>query len=396
MRYKVAIAIVTTIALAALLSGMLASFNFATHSGGWPGKIDREAMPEISPRSGLISIDYLKDATKDAGPGRLSSNWLDFIARGQSDNMTGQAGQDRQAEYLGLNYTPAGGAQYSLADLYYTGESYEGKRVYVAAADPGTSRVPDLIYLEEGGNLTRYTMADKPPVYAYTPYGAYNTNETVWFGLANDAGGSMELMNAAPYEIQKREGDRWVTVFTPVAAQVIVPMENGTFREWQWNQMLDDGTRAPFGEYRVVIADRYTTGFNISPDTPSVERSQQDFTRESVEERFISPPQAGALTTAYPPAPYSEQLRKDIVSEMLFKAWAQKLDPGSLETAINATGLLDDPDMLPCLAVRATYEGRPAWIVAFTYGGREATLSHVRYFVVGDDGGVIAGGPISV
>ncbi|WP_424358585.1 hypothetical protein [Methanocella sp. MCL-LM] len=385
MRYIVIIAI----ALTAVLAITLASFHFTPPSLDWTGDPGQRSVPTISPKVCLISVDYLKNATKESGPGRLSSNWRDFIARGQTD-VTGQAA------YLGFNYTASAGAPYTTGEFYYTGESFDGRRVYVSAADPRKARVPEAIYLQAGGNFTRYAIADRPPVYAYTLCGAYNTNETVGFGLANDAGGSMELRNAAPYEIQRKEGTNWVTVFAPVAAQVIVPMENGTFREWQWNQRLDDGSLAPFGEYRAVIADRYVTSFSISADTPSVERTQQDFTRESAEDRFVSPPQAGSLTTAYPPAPYSEQLRRDIASEMMFKAWAHKLDPASLRAAINATGMQDDETMLPCLAVRATYEGRPAWIVVFTYGGREVMLSHVRYFVVGDDGTIVAAGPISV
>ena len=391
MRYKVAIAITIAIALTAVLAITLASFHYAPPSLEWTGDLGQRSMPTISPKAGLISVDYLKSATKDPGPGRLSSNWRDFVfvARGQAD-------MSEQAEYLGFNYTPAAGAPYTAGEFYYTGEASGGKRVYVSAADPRKARVPEAIYLQDGGNYTRYAIADRPPVYAYTLCGAYNTNETVGFGLANDAGGSMELGNAAPYEIQRKVGGNWVTVFAPVAAQVIVPMENGTFREWKWNQRLDDGSLAPFGEHRAVIADRYVTSFSISADTPSVERTQQDFTRESAEDMFVSPPQAGSLTTAYSPAPYTEQLRRDIASEMLFKAWAHKLDPASLRTAINATGMQDDETMLPCLAVRATYEGKPAWIIVFTYGGREVMLSHVRYFVVGDDGTVVAAGPISV
>jgi hypothetical protein len=380
-----------SIVLLVVLAFTTASFHFTPADLKWPGGHDL-SVPGPARSDGLISIDYMKNATKDPGTGRLSSNWLDFTARGETD-MTGRAA------YLGFNYTPSAGTPYSGGELYYTGESSGGKRIYVSPADERKSRVPDAIYLSDGaggGNYTRYVITGKPPVYAYTPYRAYNTNETVAFGLADDSGGSIELKNAAPYEIQRKEAAGWVTVFSPVAAQVIVPMENGTFREWRWDQRLGDGTLAPFGDYRVVIADTYVTSFSISADKPSVERSQADYTRESAEAAFTSPPQADGFLASYRSAPYTMELQDDLVSEMLFKAWARKLDPGQLEAAVNATGLRGTADYLPFLAVRGSYEGKPAWLIDFAYEGHEAALSRVRYFVVGDDAKVIAGGPISV
>ena len=386
MRHIIAVTLVLTI----LLALAVASFHFNGPQFNWPVKSDYQKPGHALVSTGwLISIDYLKNATRDPGPGRLSSNWYDINTRGQPDGAS-------QAEYLGFNYTSAITATALPGDLYYTGESHNGKRIYVSPSDPRKSRVPDVIYLADGGNYTRYALVNKPPVYAYTLCGAYNTNETVAFGIANDAGGQIELINAAPYEIQRKGDAGWVTVFSPLAAQVIVPMDNGTFREWHWDQKLDDGTLAPFGDYRAVLAGEYITTFRIAADTPAVERSDAVFSRESAEELFLSPPQARPIELAYRSASYTEKLSSDLISEMLFKSWARKLDPDQLKAAINATGMQDNAEMLPCLAVRAKYQGTPAWIITFVYGGDDAALSRVRYFVVGDDAKVVAGGPISV
>ncbi len=386
MRRTIAVTLVLTI----LLALTAASFHFNGPQFNWPvGSDYKKPVPVTVSSGGLISIDYLKNATRDPGPGQLSSNWYDFNARGQSGG-TGPAG------FLGFNYTPDITVTAIPEDLYYTGESHYGKRIYVSPDDPRKSRVPDVIYLADGGNYTRYSIADKPPIYAYTLCGAYNTNETVAFGVANDAGGPFQLMNAAPYEIQRKGDSGWVTVFSPMAAQVIVPMDNGTFREWHWDQKTDDGTLAPFGDYRVVIADDFITTFRISGDTPAVMQSDAVFSSAGAEEAFSSPPQASPIEIAYKPAPYSAELRGDLISEMLFKSWARKTDPGQLKAAINATGMQDNAEMLPCLAVRAKYEGKPAWIITFVYGGEDVVLSRIRYFVVGDDAKVVARGPIGV
>lgn len=376
MRHVVAIAI----ALVLVLASATGSFHFGTADHRWPVTSERGLfIPAISKAGGLISIDYLKNTTREPGPGRLSSNWYDLQKGGQT-NVTGQA------EYLGFKYAPTGTVS-ATGELYYTGEASGGRRIYVSPDDRKKSRLPEAIYLSDNGTFARYSLVDKPPIYAYTPCGAYNVNETVSFGLSDDEAGPVELRNAAPYVIQRKEPGGWTTVFRPVAAQVIVPMDNGTFREWQWDQKLDDGSPAPYGDYRAVIADDYAVEFSLSPASPVVEKSEVDFDAPAAKAVYASPAPAVALADAYKVAAAGSEARDDLISLMQFKALAKKLSPAGLKAAIGATR---EGTALPCMAVYAQYDGRPAWIIVVTAPGEKGP-AYVNYYVV-SEGSVLSSG----
>ena len=248
--------------------------------------------------------------------------------------------------YERINATPPEGS------FYYTGEQYDGRRIYVAASDKKPDNVPDHIFLRDGDHYAAYAISGKPAVYAYVPCGAFNTNETVRPGVANAGPVSVDLPNAAPYEIRRNESGTWRTIYSPVAAQVITRLADGRRLTWQWDQRLDDGSLAPFGDYEVVIAGKYVAPFRLAGDTPVVEAYDAGVDRAGVDVLAASSPALEAFRMAYPDP--SASAKEDVVSIMQYKAWALGLDPESLRKAIVAAG-----DGLPCIAVHASYEGRP-------------------------------------
>jgi hypothetical protein len=330
---------------------------------------------------GLTSVDYLGKVRDLSGTGRLSSMFPETWLAGRSSG----APEDR-AEYLGFTYVRSG-APAPAGNLFYTGEQSGGRRIYVSAAGYSPPGIPGLIFLRYGDRYTAYSLSDAPPVYAYVLYGAFNANESVRFGMVNNGGGSLDLMNAAPFEIQRKDGGTWRTVFAPVAAQVITPVQNGTAKEWQWDQLLDDESAAPIGDYRVLIAGKYAASFRLASDTPAVERSKADYDRVSVTSVADNSVIPQAFGKAYPSP--SADTREDIVSIMQFKARALGLDPASLRRAIDATGT----GALPCLAVYARFEGRPAWIIAFSSGAGTSAIPGTGVYAVDEASGDVVHKP---
>ena len=196
-------------------------------------------------------------------------------------------------------------------------------------------------------------------MYAYVLCGAFNANETVGFGISNDGTAEIDLPDAAPYEIRRNENGTWRTIYSPFAAQVITRLPNGTRMTWQWDQRLDDGTLAPFGDYEIVIAGKYVAPFRLAGDMPVVERSEANYDRPAIEAMTTTSPALDAFREAYPVP--SASVKEDLVSIIQYKAWALELDPVPLRQAIAAAG-----DRLPYMAVHASYEGRPAWIILFS------------------------------
>ncbi len=330
---------------------------------------------------GLTSVDYLGKIRDLSGTGHLSSMFPGTWLAGGSSGAPGN-----KAEYLGFTYVRSG-TPAPAGNLFYTGEHSGGRRVYVSAAGYSPPGMPGLIYLRDGDSYNAYSLSDAPPVYAYVLYGAFNANESVRFGVVNNGGSSLELMNAAPFEIQRKEGGTWHSVFAPMAAQVITPMQNGTAKEWQWDQRLDDDSAAPAGDYQVLIAGKYAASFRLASDTPAVERSNADYDRAGVMSVVDTSVIPQAFAKAYPSP--SADTREDIVSIMQFKARALGLDPASLRKAIDAAGTA----ALPCLAIHAEYEGRPAWIIAFSPGAGATAMSGPVAYVVDEASGNVVHKP---
>lgn len=292
--------------------------------------------------------------------------------------------------YMNLMYTPYNVALLESEKLYYTGRNIGDKMIYVAVMpDANPSKVPETLFLmDEKGDLSSYLLAGTPPVYAYTLFGSYGLNETVAFGIMNDHGDTINLRNAAPWKIQRMDGGNWDVIYSPIAAQVITPVDKGSYEEWTWDQKLDDGRTAPPGSYRVVINDEYVTEFNISAETPIVESSDVDYDRVSLESEILESSYLRAFGQVYDAESLDEGLVSRTISLMQYKAWARGLDPEGLLDAINSTGFYKDGSTgLPSMAKHASYNGEPAWIIVFSKG--EGRLSDIVYFVIDDAGNIL-------
>jgi hypothetical protein len=306
-----------------------------------------------SPQGGFSSVDFLGQIRKQLDLGHLIS-MFPFSWSGGASAATATG----RVDFLGFSYkrinaTPLAGI------YYYTGEQYGEKRIYVSASDKKPDGVPDQIFLKDGDGYVAYAISGRPPVYAYVLCGAFNANETVRFGVSNDGSSDLDLPDAAPYEIRRNESGTWRTIYSPFAAQVITRLANGTRLSWQWDQRLDNGTLAPFGDYQIVIAGKYAAPFRLAGDVPFVDVSDASYDRPAIEAMTTSSPALDAFRQAYPSP--TATVKEDLVSIMQYKVRALGLDPEPLRKAIVAAG-----DGLPCMAVHASYEGRPAWIIFFS------------------------------
>jgi hypothetical protein len=341
-----------------------------------PGTSGNSPAPDplapASPYGGFSSVDFLGQVRKQLDLGHLIS----LFPNVWSGEASAATAADR-VEFLGFSYDRVN-ATSPVGIYYYTGEQYGGKRIYVSAADKKPDGVPDQVFLKDNDGYVTYAIAGKPPVYAYVPCGAFNANETVRFGVFNDGPADIDLPSAAPFEIRRNESGTWRTIYSPFAAQVITPLPNGSRLMWQWDQRLDDGTLAPFGDYEIVIAGRYVAPFRLAGDVPVVERSDVSYDRPAIEAMIASGPAPDAFRQAYRSP--SASVKEDAVSIMQYKARALGLDPELLRKAIVAAG-----DGLPCLAVHASYEGRPSWIILFI----PASGAPVSVVYVPDDAGGI-------
>ncbi len=292
-------------------------------------------------------------------------------------------------EYMGLKYGPSERALLSEDELYFTGVTSGGAKLYAAGWE-SPQKVPTLLFKKDvpGTYHAYYLAADNPPVYAYTPYVRYNLGEPVTIGLMNAAGGDVNLSNAAPYEVQKKAGNEWRPIFQPVAAQVITPLENGTYKEWTWKQQDSSGGQAGEGDYRAVIDGRYEVYFMITRGAPAVRAESKDY---SGNDFSWTPPEHTAFAGYYQ---YSAS-RGDIASEMAFKAWMEGLPADKLRSALKgimpAPGGVEMPfikgDFIPCLAIHATYDGKPAWLIVVNWGVGGEKLSHIKRYAIDDETG---------
>jgi hypothetical protein len=305
-------------------------------------------------------------------------------------------------EYMGLMYGPSEHALLAEGQLYFTGETSGGAKLY-AAGWLSPQKVPPLLFKKDvqGAYRPYHVLADNPPVYAYTPYVRYNLGEPVTIGLMNEAGGKIELRDSAPYEVQKKEGGEWKTVYHPVAAQVITSLENGTFKEWTWDQRLDNGSMASFGDYHIVINGEYEVGFRISKGSPAVESTDVSYDNGTINKICWNCPQHEAFKSFYhgrfingtydSDHEYSNALLDDVESEMLFKAFIKGENVTILKNALNISiGHSRGLDLLPCLAVHLSFNGRPSWAIVYNWGiGAQDDYYHIRYYAIDDETGQI-------
>lgn len=214
---------------------------------------------------------------------------------GRTDNVS-TAGM---VTYMGLAYGPSE-RNVSPEGLLYTGAVWNGSKIYVDMTSD-SEKVPSLIVVNNSsGGFSAYSkLATNPPVYAYTLCTRYNTGEAVTFGLMNEGDRKIDLRNSAPWEVQLNTSRGWEPVYHPVAAQVVVPLENDSFKEWTWNQRLDNDSIAPFGDYRIVINGEYGVEFQISKGSPAVMSVNESYDNRTINNLFWSCPQHDAFNYVY-------------------------------------------------------------------------------------------------
>ncbi len=78
----------------------------------------------------------------------------------------------------------------------------------------------------------------------------YRPGMPVQFRLRNVGSAEITLPNTAPWRIDSYAGK---TVFTPVAATMVVRLAPGEAKEWQWQQQDASGNRVSPGTYLVVL-----------------------------------------------------------------------------------------------------------------------------------------------
>jgi hypothetical protein len=299
------------------------------------------------------------------------------------------SGAGGSIKYLNFTYAPSSVAMPGEDGLYSTGEMWNGKTIYVSSKLAGPDRVPRTIFVKnDDGSYSSYTLSDTPAVYAYILYGTYNTAESVTFGMVNDHGGSLMLNSPAPWEVQQKVNGQWKTIYAPMAAQVLTPLDQGGSTEWTWDQKLDDGTLAPWGECRVLVQGQYVAPFKINKGSPMVESRFTTYDNATANAEFGNAAQVKAFSEVYSAATYSNTLRDELISEMQYKAWMKGMDASKLKSAVASTSeYATNATALPCLAVYSRYNNQPAWFLVFSWGTEAGAMSHPLFYVVSDSTG---------
>jgi hypothetical protein len=294
-----------------------------------------------------------------------------------------------QVTYLNFTYVPSNTTLPSQDGLYSTGQSWKGKTIYVSSKLSGPDKVPRTIFVKnDDGSYSSYALSDVPAIYAYMLYGTFNTGESVAFGMVNDHGGDLVLNNPSPWVIQQKVNGVWTTVYAPVSIQVMTPLDQGQSTEWSWDQKLENGTAADFGEYRALVQDKYVAPFTINKASPAVDSRFTTYDNATANEAFANAPQVKAFSEVYSVQIYSSDLRDDLISQMQFKAWMRGLDAGALKSAIVSTKEYSSNDTaLPALAVHSRYNNQPAWFIVFSWGTEAGSMSHPLFYVVSDSTG---------
>lgn len=89
-----------------------------------------------------------------------------------------------------------------------------------------------------------------PPGQTYTGGQHYKPGMTVRFRLKNIGSTEIILNNSSPLKIETREG---ISVFEPVALQVVTSLAPGEAKEWTWNQEDTNQHQVDEGGYVIVF-----------------------------------------------------------------------------------------------------------------------------------------------
>jgi len=99
----------------------------------------------------------------------------------------------------------------------------------------------------------------------------YNQGEPVVFTATNTRATTINLPSTAPWYVESVETG--AVVYSPVAVQVITPLEPGRSLSWWWDQTNYTGEQAPPGIYRIGIhwdgMTNYTQEFEIQSIVPT-------------------------------------------------------------------------------------------------------------------------------
>ncbi|MEN3010169.1 MAG: CARDB domain-containing protein, partial [Candidatus Bipolaricaulaceae bacterium] len=107
---------------------------------------------------------------------------------------------------------------------------------------------------DEGNNTKQVTITGVMPApqgQLSTDKSVYVQGETVQIVFRNTGSVTIELPNAAPWVVKDGAGR---TVFAPLAAQVLTPVNPGETRTWSWNGRDNAGNLAPPGSYTVELS----------------------------------------------------------------------------------------------------------------------------------------------
>ncbi|HEY9206245.1 MAG TPA: hypothetical protein VIO58_10030 [Candidatus Methanoperedens sp.] len=147
----------------------------------------------------------------------------------------------------------------------------DGKYTAFVAAY-GTNMSATVKTLEIDTIQPSVTPPPPPAVSFSTDKSAYNQGELVTFTITNDGTETIDLPNSAPWRVENAKTVE--RVFTPIALDVITPLDPGQSMSWTWDQSNDEGKQVPAGTYRggirSSIGENFTQEFEILPvSTPT-------------------------------------------------------------------------------------------------------------------------------
>jgi hypothetical protein len=222
------------------------------------------AKPELGSISGTKFNDSNGNGVRDAGEQGLP-NWTIVLTKPDGSTVTTITNADGSYGFTNLT-----------AGNYTVGEIQQGWKQ--TAPSTGTYNVT---ITSVGENITNKDFGNFPPppppplpaIKFITDKNTYTQGELVMFTVINNGTETIDLPNSAPWWVENaKTGER---VFTPIAAEVITPLDPGQSKSWTWDQNDSEGMQVPPSTYRGVInlsvGNSFTQEFEILPvPTPTI------------------------------------------------------------------------------------------------------------------------------
>ena len=207
----------------------------------------------------LVSALLLFLSASCAGQGDGSDNRLIVRAPGQarvSETVVIQVNDE--------DGRPVAGASFVHGYIGGTGTTDQNGEVATFFSQPGTYEytvskqgfspatgkitiVPGTVEFTAFGGI----HVGPPPLPGQAPQSHnYRPGMPVQFRIKNIGSKEITMPDTAPWRI-----DRYAdgTIFTPVAAPMVVRLAPGEIKEWQWQQQDNNGAQVGFGPYLVVL-----------------------------------------------------------------------------------------------------------------------------------------------